>query len=135
MYQQTKQIGEAIKIAKRHAPHMVGQLADMRGQQGGMESDDRVEQAQLWEEQQKWSKAINAYLDITEDVQPDQNLLERYWVRAANLAMDYDKPKMKQVLKVVCKRLIDIKRYEAAAILFENIGMYQQTVKCYIMGK
>jgi len=56
-------------------------------------------------------------------------------VRAANLAREYDKPKMKQVLKVVCKRLIDIKRYEAAAILFENIGMYQQTVKCYIMGK
>jgi hypothetical protein len=38
-------------------------------------------------------------------------------------------------LKIVCKRLIDIKRFDAAAILFENIGMYEQTVKCYIMGK
>jgi len=39
--------------------------------------------------------------------------------------MEYEKSRMKQVLKIVCKRLIDIKRFDAAAILFENIGMYE----------
>jgi hypothetical protein len=68
-------------------------------------------------------------------VESDHAELERYWVRAATLVTEYEKPRMKQVLKIVCKRLIDIKRYDAAALLFENIGYYEQTVKCYIMGK
>ena len=64
-------------------------------------------------------------MDITEEVEQDHAELERYWVRAASLVTKYEKPRMKQVLKIVCKRLIDIKRYDAAALLFENIGMYE----------
>jgi hypothetical protein len=46
--------------------------------------------------------------------------------------MNYDKERCLDIVRIVGKRLREIGRYESAAGNFENIGLYEEAVACYV---
>lgn len=46
--------------------------------------------------------------------------------------MSYSKGRFQEVLKIVCKRLRDIKCFDLAGEYYENLEWYEDACKCYI---
>lgn len=69
MYQEARMYGEALRVANKHAPHLVNQINEnfSRGpavaQQSGAEI---LSSAKNWEDNRDYQKAISRYLEITE---------------------------------------------------------------------
>lgn len=66
----------------------------------------------------------------------DKHLLEKSWVHAVELAKKFCGPqKLKETIKNACERLVDIKRYEAAAEIYYSVGeMYKEAIDCCAKG-
>ena len=68
--------GDALRVAQKHAPHLVEQINEnyTRGggnAGGGMQSQAQsgseiLTSAKVWEDSREYSKAIDRYLEITE---------------------------------------------------------------------
>jgi intraflagellar transport protein 172 len=137
MYQELGQLTEAMRVAKKHAPHFVNTLNNsFSNKQGGqMSGTDLLASAKLWEEARDWQRAIDTYLEIKREHFSDPDVLEGAWEKAAHLASNYDKDRYQEVVTIVCKRLCDIGRYEQAAEHYENLGMNEEAVQCYIAAR
>jgi len=46
--------------------------------------------------------------------------------------MNYDKERCVDIVRIVGKRLREIGRYESAAAVFENVGLTEEAVACYV---
>lgn len=61
--------GEALRVANKHAPHLVHQINEnySRGPQASNQTPDEIlNSAKVWEGSHDYQKAINRYLEITE---------------------------------------------------------------------
>ena len=69
MYQEARMYGEALRVATKHAPHLVGQINEnySRGPAVSSQSGSEILQsAKMFEESRDYQKAINRYLEVTE---------------------------------------------------------------------
>lgn len=80
-----------------------------------MTGEDLFNSAKLWEENRNWTRAIETYLEIKRENYQDITLLEEAWERAVHLAINYDKSRCVEVVKIVGIRLREIGRFESAA--------------------
>ena len=138
-YTKEKMYGEALRVAKMHCPHLVHTINEKYSGAGGMRSegnaDDIYKSAKMWEDNRNFPKAIDGYLEITENHTSDKGFLEEVWERAANLAMNYDKDRVRDVVEIVGERLYNIKSYDSAAEIYERIGDYQRAIEIFITGE
>ena len=51
------------------------------------------------------------------------------------MALNFQRDRAQDVVRIVSKRLKDIGRYEAAAELLENVGLIEEAVHFYLSGK
>lgn len=79
-----------------------------------MSPDQRLQQAKTWDDTRNYSKAIEGYMQITADDFRDNQLLEQVWRRAVQLAVTYQKDKAMNVVKIVCRRLCEIRNFDSA---------------------
>ena len=100
-----------------------------------MSGDDLLQSAKLWEENRDWLRAIDTYLEIKQEHYSDPNILIEAWERAVQLAMNYDKERVIEIVRTVGKRLRDIGRFENAGYGFEMVGIYEEAVACYIQDQ
>eukprot|EP01015_Nassula_variabilis_P028178 TRINITY_DN5862_c0_g1_i3.p1 TRINITY_DN5862_c0_g1~~TRINITY_DN5862_c0_g1_i3.p1 ORF type:complete len:309 (-),score=94.27 TRINITY_DN5862_c0_g1_i3:62-988(-) len=126
----------ALRVAKKHAPHLVNEINNryLNKAGGSMSGEELLESAKLWEESRDWSRAIDTYLEIKKENFNDPNILQEAWERAVHIAMSHDKERCQEVIQIVCKRLREIRKFEAAAEFYETIGQYEEAVQCYIAG-
>ena len=97
---------EAIRVARKHAPHLVEEIMRREPTQSTeMTPEQRLQQAKTWDDTRNYSKAIEGYMQITSDDFRDHQLLEQIWRRAVQLAVTYEKDKAINVVKIVCRRL------------------------------
>lgn len=69
MYSEARMYGEALRVATKHAPHLVHQInANFSGGQSAanQSGDEILRSAKMWEENRDYQKAIDRYLEITE---------------------------------------------------------------------
>lgn len=69
MYQGNQMYGEALRVAQKHAPHLVDEINDNYSRGGRVQSQSGTEilnSGKIWEEQREYAKAIDRYLEITE---------------------------------------------------------------------
>eukprot|EP01017_Pseudomicrothorax_dubius_P046139 TRINITY_DN8090_c0_g1_i2.p1 TRINITY_DN8090_c0_g1~~TRINITY_DN8090_c0_g1_i2.p1 ORF type:complete len:616 (+),score=184.35 TRINITY_DN8090_c0_g1_i2:67-1848(+) len=137
MYTDAGNYQEAIRVAKKHAPHLVGEINTkfVNKGDGNLTGEEIIASAKLWEESRDWRKAIDTYLEITREHFTNPDILEEVWEKAVHIAMSHDKERAHEVISIVCKRLHEIKRFEPAAEFYETIGMYEEAVVCYLHGK
>ena len=138
-YMEERMYGEALRVAKKHAPHLVYEINKRYSGAGGMRSegtaDDIFKSAKMWEDSRDYTKAIDGYLEITDTHSNDHDFLEETWERAYNLAMSHDKDRLRDVVDIVGERLFNIRRYVSAAEIYESIGDYEKAVEIFIIGE
>lgn len=91
--------------------------------------------AKMWEESRDFAKAIDRYLEITEEHFPNKDTLEDIWNNAFNIAMNYEKGKVQEVVAVLGERLLNIQKFESAGDLYENVGFYDKAIEAYLSCK
>lgn len=69
MYVDSNLHSEALRVAQKHAPHMVhkiNEMLSMNPSQGAQSAEQILESAKMWESSRDYQKAIDRYLEITE---------------------------------------------------------------------
>jgi intraflagellar transport protein 172 len=130
--------GEALRVAQKHAPHLVNQINEnySRGPQVSQQSGAEILQsAKNWEGNRDYQKAISRYLEITEQHFQDAEKLEEIWNNCFNLAMSYAKDRVNEVAQILGERLLNISKYESAAEIFEAVGGFDKAVEAYVSCK
>lgn len=97
MYLQIGSQAEALRVAKKHCPHLVNELnknkeSRMAEGHGGQLSGEEIRNsARLWEESRDYNKAIDTYLELEKESLQDQDQLEECWERAVQLALNFQR--------------------------------------------
>jgi hypothetical protein len=63
--------GDALRVAQKHAPHLVEQINENYSRGGGMQMQAQsgpeiLQSGKVWESNRDYAKAIDRYLEITE---------------------------------------------------------------------
>ncbi|CEM08051.1 unnamed protein product [Vitrella brassicaformis CCMP3155] len=140
MYTGRNMINEAIRVCKKHCPHLLWEVMATYGPQsrpgGGAQRGGSVEEtletAKAYEEAGQWGYAIDAYLSITSSVLPNPDKLEEIWEAAIRLAMTNVRDRYPSVVRDVAARLQAIDRLESAGDLYESMNQYREAVQCYV---
>lgn len=141
MYQEARMFGEALRVANKHAPHLVSSINENLSRGGGgaqstpQSGTEILMSAKNWEDNRDYQKAITRYLEITDHHFQDPEKLEEIWNSCFNLAMNYCKDRVNEVAQIVGDRLIQISKYESAAEIFEAVGGFDKAVEAYVQCK
>lgn len=85
----------------------------------------------MWEESRDYHKAIDRYLEITETMfAPD--LLEEIWNNCFNLAMNFAKDRVQDVVIVLGQRMLKINKFDSAAEIYEAEGYFEKAIDAYM---
>lgn len=85
----------------------------------------------MWEESRDFNKAIDRYLEITENMfSADQ--LEEIWMQCFNLAMSYCKDRIQDVVLTIGTRMLKIRKFDSAAEVYEAVGYYEKAIEAYL---
>jgi intraflagellar transport protein 172 len=84
--------------------------------------------------QKEYSRSIDMYLRLARPHDPA--LLEKSWIHAVELSQKFCGPqKLKETIKSVCVKLVEINRHDSAAEVFSNAGeMYKEAIDVCITG-
>jgi hypothetical protein len=85
----------------------------------------------MWVDSRDFQKAIDRYLEITDQHFQDPDQLEEIWMNAFNLAMNQAKDRVQEVVPIVGSRLMGIQRFESAGEVFESVGYYDKAVEAF----
>jgi len=136
MYTDIENLPEAERVARKHAPHLLQEVINKYSVKGAaLTPDQRLQQAKTYDDTRNYSKAIEGYMSITAEDFRDVQLLEQVWKRAVQLTLNYEKDKAVKVVRVVAERLCEVSRFDSAAELLEQIGLYEDAVKVYCEGR
>ena len=133
MYSIAKMRTEAIRVAKDHAPHMINRIMNSTGD--ATTPEEIRQSARILEQNRDYIRAIDTYLSLTQEMTSDYDLLEEVWERAVQIAMVNDKERLQQIIMLVGKRLVALKRFDAAADMYAGIGHYEDAVRCFIIAE
>ena len=85
----------------------------------------------MWEESRDYNKAIDRYLEITENMfSPDA--LDEIWNGCFNLSMNYAKDRVQDVVLILGPRLLKINRFDTAAEIYEAGGFFEKAIEAYV---
>ena len=125
---------EAMRVAKHHGlPHLIQQINSIYSDdRGGASAQEIYNSGTTWEQSGNYSRAIDSYLEIQEHHSQDNRFLEDVWMRAYNLAMNYEKGRVGDVAAIVGQRLMQIGCQQQAAGIFYDIGDFESAVDAYM---
>ena len=88
MYTQKKMINEAVRICKKHCPRLLSDVIDAYGtlSSGTQTIEDLIDAARVYEETGNFSKAVDTYLNVNDQVTDDADQLEEIWNQAIELS-------------------------------------------------
>ena len=140
MYSDARLWDDATRVAKVHVPRLTTSVQSERtaytAQTANADTMDySVSQAKLAVSKQQYSAAIDHYLHITADKCRDVQLLEQHYDTAVELAQQHCKQRLADVVREVCRRLLEQDRFETAAQVFVDVGQYQQAVDALLAGQ
>ena len=58
--------------------------------------------------------------------------LEDIWMGCFNLAMSYAKDRVQEVAMTLAPRMLNIKKFEGAAEIYENCGFFDKAIEAYM---
>mmetsp|Transcript_37056 Transcript_37056/g.56829 ORF Transcript_37056/g.56829 Transcript_37056/m.56829 type:complete len:219 (+) Transcript_37056:3486-4142(+) len=135
MYREARMYGEALRVAQKHRPDLIPKLGDQPPSSVENETPEQIlNSAKIWEEGRDFHKAIDRYLEITENMLPPDHLVQ-VWTNCFNLAMDYAKDRVSHVVPLLAGRMIKIQKFDQAAQMFEEANFFEQAIEAYIQNK
>jgi intraflagellar transport protein 172 len=142
MYSSKRMVNDAIRVCKKHCPHMLADIVDSHGVggagpgEGASQSlDEILDAAKIYEETGNFSRAIDTYLSVNDSQTTDPDRLEEIWENAVRLAMKHSHERYNEVVMIVANKLQQIQRFEAAAELYESVEKPREAIHCYLQGE
>ena len=142
MYRDARMWNDALRVAEQYLPTKVAevQMELLSGQgagggSGGASADAVINKARGFERNNDYARAIETYLSLTAQDTSNQDQLEHCWGQAAQLAINYQRHRMKDVVNTVSERLQEIGRHQAAGELHESIDDAQGAIRAYCAGR
>ncbi|KHJ47184.1 WD domain, G-beta repeat protein [Trichuris suis] len=124
---------EALRVARDYLPSQLAALQDeydaLQLSSGPKDVGAFLAQANNWEKQGEYERAVQCYLKITPELTNDAMLLEKSWLRAADIAAKFLEPSAVW-LKQIAGCLVTIQRYRQAAELFLQCNEPKEAVDC-----
>lgn len=143
-YRESGMWQDALRVCKEYLPHKLQPLQDeydreminsKSGSGGGSGAEGIVGQAREWEASGEYARAVECYMKVTPSVIQDQNVLEKCWMKAGDLAIKFLGPQKAQaVVEMVGPRLAEIHRHAAAAELYLSLDMVKDAIDMFIAG-
>ncbi|XP_063612068.1 intraflagellar transport protein 172 homolog [Penaeus indicus] len=139
-YRDSNQWTEALRVCKEYLPHKLSALQDEYDRtvlsRGSQDVETLLNQAQQWEEAGEYNRAVDCYTKVTPHMSNDISLLEKAWSKAGELAVKFlDADKAEEVARQLGPRLLEIKRYNAAAQLFLAGDLIKEAIDAFISGQ
>eukprot|EP00913_Durusdinium_trenchii_P007895 g7407.t1 len=134
-YSAKRNVPEAVRVCKKHCPHMLGDVVDSYGEGGGAPGVAQSRRPTAGQDTGSYSRAIDTYLSVSETSSADADRLEEVWENAVRLSMKHAQERYNEVVSIVAKRLKLIQRFEAAAELYESVDHAREAVNCYMAGE
>eukprot|EP00762_Andalucia_godoyi_P003650 ANDGO_00724.mRNA.1 Intraflagellar transport protein 172 len=147
---------DAQRVAREYAPHLLqsipqpsqapqqppktASLSRTGSQPGGLSAihqqvANATKTGRQYEDRGEFSRAIDAYLSVAASggrVAPeDADALDQLWENAVRLSMSSVPIRSHEVSMQVASRLVSIGRPESAAILYENVDMFEEAASAY----
>lgn len=138
VYQEARMYGEALRVANKHAPHLVHQINENYSRGPAVQNQSGQEilnSAKMWEESRDYNKAIDRYMEITETHFQNKETLEEIWNNTFNLSMNYAKDRVQEVVQVLGARLLNIGKFESAGDMHDAVGYFEKAIEAYIQCK
>ena len=137
MYTQKKMINEAVRICKKHCPRLLSDVIDAYGtlSSGAQTVDDLIDAARVYEETGNFSKAVDTYLNVNDQVIDDADQLEEIWNQAIELSSMKCPERLSEVISIVAKRLQMMGRHASAGDLYEQIDSIHDAIHSYIQAE
>ncbi|KAK8378095.1 hypothetical protein O3P69_018808 [Scylla paramamosain] len=138
-YRDSNQWTEALRVCKEYLPHKLSALQDEYDRtvlsKGSQDAQGLLRQARQWEESGEYGRAVDCYLKVTPGMSNDANLLEKAWSKAGELAVKFlPEDKADNVARMLGPRLLEIKRYTAAAQMFLAGDLVKEAIDAFITG-
>eukprot|EP00051_Salpingoeca_urceolata_P019102 m.274557 g.274557 ORF g.274557 m.274557 type:complete len:1824 (+) comp19348_c0_seq8:278-5749(+) len=95
---------------------------------------DTLTIARTHEKSGEYNQAVDAYLRLTSEHTYNVDLLEEVWEKAVELATKFVPDRAVTTVSIVCTRLVELDRHEAAADLYLGIEMLQEAIDACIQG-
>ncbi|KAJ3326468.1 hypothetical protein HDU76_012895, partial [Blyttiomyces sp. JEL0837] len=139
LYKDNSYWKEALQFAKEFLPHKLPEIHDeynryLSEKSGGGGREEILSTARLMEQQKDFSRAIDLYLKFTTQQTSDTDFLEEVWEKAVVLAMKFVPERGREVVSIVCSRLLAIQRYEQAAEFYAGVEMFREAIDAYAAG-
>ena len=149
MYQQAERWQDALRIAQMHLPHKVAEVSmayqgsQARAGKGGASKSDYLSTGRSLEQSRQWAQAIDTYLGARAPQGDEGGLNEivELWERAIHVARGNVPNRHVEVSLEVSRRLVEVKRDEAAADILFEVGRHEEAVnvclaaQCYDKAK
>ncbi|KAK4299690.1 hypothetical protein Pmani_028048 [Petrolisthes manimaculis] len=139
-YRDSNQWMEALRVCKEYLPHKLSALQDEYDRtvlsRGSHDAQTLMNQARQWEESGEYSRAVECYIKVTPNMTSDASVLEKSWNKARELAVKFlPAEKVDDLARVLGPRLLDIKRYSAAAQMFLAGDMNKEAIDAFITAQ
>jgi len=140
MYQEADMWQEALRLAQLHLPHRVAEVnqayqSNQARAGKGSSKNDYISTGRSFEQAQKWSQAVDAYLSATKDKIDSASELEDIWERAIEVARNRIPNRHVEIALEVSKRLVEIQREESAADILFEVGRQEEAINVCIQGR
>lgn len=137
-YKEADMWSDAMRICKDYLPNRLSTLQEEYDQEvckrGTRCVDDLLQQAQQWEQSSEFSRAVDCYLKVKDDVHPA--VMEKSWMKAAELSIKFlSAERAVEVVRVVGPRLTQLRNFNAAAELYLNLDLIKEAIDVFIEGE
>ncbi|XP_046728666.1 intraflagellar transport protein 172 homolog isoform X1 [Silurus meridionalis] len=134
-YRDAEMWSDAMRICKEYIPNKLSILQEEYEKEiaknGSRGAEGIIEQAREWEQTGEYARAVDCYLKVND--LSNVPLLVTCWIKAAELAIKFlTREKAVGVVQVVGPRLVQHKKYNAAAELYLNLDLIKEAVDAFM---
>ncbi|CAN9507987.1 unnamed protein product [Ophioblennius macclurei] len=137
-YKEADLWSDAMRICKEYLPTRLSSLQEEYDQEASRRGtrcvDELLQQAQQWEQNSEFSRAVDCYLRVEAGV--SAAAMEKSWMKAAELSIKFlSAERAVEVVHAVGPRLTQLRKFNAAAELYLNLDLVKEAVNVFIEGE
>ncbi|XP_037837544.1 intraflagellar transport protein 172 homolog [Kryptolebias marmoratus] len=138
LYKDGDMWSDAMRICKEYLPGKLSVLQEEfekeTSKKGARGVEGLLQQAREWEELAEYSRAVECYLKVKDD--SNTALMEKCWMKAAELSIKFlSGERAVEVIQVLGPRLVQLRKFNAAAELYLNLDLIKEAIDVFIEGE
>lgn len=140
MYEEREMWQDASRLAQLHLPHRAAEvMAHYQNAQAragkGHNRNDFMSMGRALEQNKQWAQAIDMYLGAKVGKVDNVADLEEIWERAVEVARSNQPNRLVEVALEISRRLVEIKREEAAADMLFEVNRQDEAITLLIQTR